>query len=560
MPLKDNWATGQKYQATDQNAVATQVNQNTSDIATKQPQDADLTQVAGLTPANDDVLQRKGGVWTNRTPAQLKTDLAIGTGDVSGLSAALANKQDTIGRNQANGYAGLDGSGKLAFSQMPGVQKPVEEYANLAAFPGTGETNKVYVAADSGYSYRWTGSAYTLVAQPSTVRTGIFPFELCNSTSAAGQWQNQPWHYRREFSISQKVRRFRVHFRNRNQYADTQGNPVSGMVAYVGLPSTSGSSDGKWNGQFTATPTQILTSTNMAANSEVVTPWVTTSTFTIDPYKRYVLSYGFTTNASCLTCFGGGVGYHTFVVADAGVANPSGISGGRVVNAGMLQVWIEYEFANDDAPLMLVVSNSLSNGTNNANIDNNGEVGSWPQVWALANGGVAASIGVAGSLASNYTTANAGARWDVYDPCNTAMDPDVVVYYALASTDVINEAGSTITTSQTSLLNAIAKGKAKFPNARHVITNIPPRGEYTGSGATAGTLEKARLDFNKWSHLLPAGVEMCFDADSLVTDWANPARLRAGVYDVGSGDVTHLNARGHHTVGNAMPAFGRRAR
>lgn len=44
--------------------------------------DADLTTIAGLTPSNDDVLQRKSGAWTNRTPAQVKTDLALAKGDV----------------------------------------------------------------------------------------------------------------------------------------------------------------------------------------------------------------------------------------------------------------------------------------------------------------------------------------------------------------------------------------------------------------------------------------------------------------------------------------------
>lgn len=47
-----------------------------------EPADADLTAIAGLSPSNDDVIQRKAGAWTNRTPAQLKTDL--------GVTAALA--------------------------------------------------------------------------------------------------------------------------------------------------------------------------------------------------------------------------------------------------------------------------------------------------------------------------------------------------------------------------------------------------------------------------------------------------------------------------------------
>jgi hypothetical protein len=60
-------------------------------LAALQPLDSDLTAIAALTPTNDDVVQRKSGAWTNRTPAQLKTDLAIVQADVSGLVAALAN-------------------------------------------------------------------------------------------------------------------------------------------------------------------------------------------------------------------------------------------------------------------------------------------------------------------------------------------------------------------------------------------------------------------------------------------------------------------------------------
>src|SRR5689334_20158009 len=37
--------------------------------------DADLTTIAGLTPSNDDVIQRKAGAWINRTISQLVTDI-----------------------------------------------------------------------------------------------------------------------------------------------------------------------------------------------------------------------------------------------------------------------------------------------------------------------------------------------------------------------------------------------------------------------------------------------------------------------------------------------------
>jgi len=48
-----------------------------------QTSDADLTAIAGISPSNDDIIQRKSGAWTNRTMAQLKTDLALVKGDVS---------------------------------------------------------------------------------------------------------------------------------------------------------------------------------------------------------------------------------------------------------------------------------------------------------------------------------------------------------------------------------------------------------------------------------------------------------------------------------------------
>lgn len=53
---------------------------------------ADLAAVAALTPTNDDLLQRKSGAWTNRTPAQVKTDLALVKGDV-GLGSVTNDAQ-----------------------------------------------------------------------------------------------------------------------------------------------------------------------------------------------------------------------------------------------------------------------------------------------------------------------------------------------------------------------------------------------------------------------------------------------------------------------------------
>lgn len=76
-------------------------NTGDQDLSGLQPLDSDLTTIAGLTPSNDDIIQRKAGVWTNRTMAQLATDLASGirstvlTGLSTASSAAVA-ATDTI--------------------------------------------------------------------------------------------------------------------------------------------------------------------------------------------------------------------------------------------------------------------------------------------------------------------------------------------------------------------------------------------------------------------------------------------------------------------------------
>ena len=57
---------------------------NATAVTGKQPLDSDLTAFAALSPANDDIVQRKAGAWTNRTLAQLKTDLTIGIPNYTG--------------------------------------------------------------------------------------------------------------------------------------------------------------------------------------------------------------------------------------------------------------------------------------------------------------------------------------------------------------------------------------------------------------------------------------------------------------------------------------------
>ena len=59
-----------------------------------------------------------------------------------------------------NGLAELDASGKVPSSQLPSYVDDILEYDDIARFPQTGETGKIYVAKDTNLTYRWSGSEY----------------------------------------------------------------------------------------------------------------------------------------------------------------------------------------------------------------------------------------------------------------------------------------------------------------------------------------------------------------------------------------------------------------
>jgi hypothetical protein len=81
----------------------------------------------------------------------------------------METKLDASQVGAANGVASLDATGKVPAAQLPSFVDDVLEYANLAGFPATGETGKIYIAQDTGWEYRWSGSLYTrIVASPGT--------------------------------------------------------------------------------------------------------------------------------------------------------------------------------------------------------------------------------------------------------------------------------------------------------------------------------------------------------------------------------------------------------
>lgn len=76
-------------------AVVQEDSVTAAQLAGKQNASAELTAIAGIAAANNDIIQRKAGAWTNRTPAQLKADLALVKADVG-----LGNVDNTSDANK----------------------------------------------------------------------------------------------------------------------------------------------------------------------------------------------------------------------------------------------------------------------------------------------------------------------------------------------------------------------------------------------------------------------------------------------------------------------------
>ena len=87
---------------------------------------------------------------------------ATGTTSWSGLTGIPSAL--TAGSNVANGFAGLDSAGLVPAAVLPSYVDDVLEYTNLAGFPATGETGKIYVDRTTGKIHRWTGSVYVEIS------------------------------------------------------------------------------------------------------------------------------------------------------------------------------------------------------------------------------------------------------------------------------------------------------------------------------------------------------------------------------------------------------------
>ena len=95
-------------------------------------------------------------VTTTINGKPLSGNVTLAAGDVGAVPAAE--------KGAANGVATLGSDGKVPAAQLPSYVDDVVECENQAAFPGTGEDGKIYIAKNTNLTYRWSGTQYVEIS------------------------------------------------------------------------------------------------------------------------------------------------------------------------------------------------------------------------------------------------------------------------------------------------------------------------------------------------------------------------------------------------------------
>jgi hypothetical protein len=130
----------------------------------KQPLDADLTSIAALSGTFGLLKKTANNSYTIDTNTYLT---GITSSDVT--TALGYTPENVANKGVNNGYASLDGGGKVPSSQLPSYVDDVIEVSSFATLPSTGETGKIYITLDTNKIYRWSGSVYVEVSSSATV-------------------------------------------------------------------------------------------------------------------------------------------------------------------------------------------------------------------------------------------------------------------------------------------------------------------------------------------------------------------------------------------------------
>jgi hypothetical protein len=121
---------------------------------------ADIQKIGGKTEV-DKLATIESGAEVNNISDVNATDLTDGGASTLHYHTADRARSNHTGTQLASTIS--DFATAVSAVALPSYVDDVLEYANLAAFPGTGETGKIYVAIDTNKTYRWSGTVYVLI-------------------------------------------------------------------------------------------------------------------------------------------------------------------------------------------------------------------------------------------------------------------------------------------------------------------------------------------------------------------------------------------------------------
>jgi hypothetical protein len=130
----------------------------------KQPLDGDLTSIAALSGTFGLLKKTANNSYTIDTNTYLT---GITSSDVT--TALGYTPENVANKGVNNGYASLDGGGKVPSSQLPSYVDDVIEVSSFSTLPSTGETGKIYITLDTNKIYRWSGSVYVEISSSTAV-------------------------------------------------------------------------------------------------------------------------------------------------------------------------------------------------------------------------------------------------------------------------------------------------------------------------------------------------------------------------------------------------------
>ena len=177
------------------------VDESSAQTVTNKSIDADNNTITNID--NDEIKAGAGIDVTKLHDGSVdNTEFGYLDGVTSSIQTQLDAKQELSEKGVANGYCPLDATAKVPAANLPSYVDDVEEYADQASFPATGEAGKIYVALDVDRHYRWTGTVYidtgnkvdTVNGQDGVVSLGIDDLtDVDTSTTPPADGQSLVW-------------------------------------------------------------------------------------------------------------------------------------------------------------------------------------------------------------------------------------------------------------------------------------------------------------------------------------------------------------------------------